>query len=75
MSELTNYPIPVTIKGPLDKLEVKPDLTAGILEILENRQKKQTTAKPAQVTPAHPQEPKKPEDALKELLQDLLKKQ
>ena len=35
--ELANYPIPVTINGPLDKLDVKPNFTAGIIQILGKR--------------------------------------
>ena len=33
--DLANYPIPVTINGPIGNLEVKPNLTEGILKILE----------------------------------------
>jgi hypothetical protein len=35
--ELANYPIPVTITGPLDKPDVKPNLTAGIIQMLGKR--------------------------------------
>ncbi len=36
-SELANYPIPVTITGPLDNPDVKPNLTAGIIQMLGKR--------------------------------------
>ena len=39
--DLAGYPVPVTISGPLNNLDVKPNLTAGILQILERRQAKE----------------------------------
>jgi AsmA protein len=45
-SDLKNIPIPVTISGPLTELKVKPNLTAGIMEVLarEQRKKQEETA-------------------------------
>ena len=78
--ELANYPIPVAISGPLDKLEVKPNLTAGILQILQPSQAKEPPPaeprQPPQQKPQQQQDPQKQvEDALKGILQDLLNKQ
>jgi AsmA protein len=47
ISELKNIPIPVTISGPLAKLKVKPNLTAGITEIMSRRQEKKQESTPA----------------------------
>jgi AsmA protein len=82
--ELANYPIPVAISGPLDKLEVKPNLTAGILQILQQNQAKEPPpAEPRQPLQQQPQQQQDPQkqagDAVKDLLQkglqELLKKQ
>ena len=82
--DLANYPIPVAISGPLDKLEVKPNLTTGILQILQQYQaKEQPPAAPQQPQEQQSQQPQDPgkqaEEAAKELLlkglQDLLNKQ
>jgi AsmA protein len=89
-SELTNYPIPVTISGPLENLHVKPNITAGILKVLQKKQPtQQNPAEPSQQPteqnpdePSQPQQPvdskKQPEDAVKDILQkgiqDLFKK-
>ncbi len=78
--DLKNVPIPVTISGPFTNLKVKPNLTAGILEILNRKQNKQTsktstTESNATSSSNQTQEkPEKVEDAVKGLLQDLLKK-
>ncbi len=45
--ELANYAIPVTITGPLDKPDVKPDLTAGIIEMLTRKQPQEPAAAPS----------------------------
>jgi len=87
--DLANYPIPVDISGPLDKLEVKPNLTTGILQILQQYQAKEQPPAapqqpqeqpPQQQPPQQPQDPgKQAEEAAKDLLlkglQDLLNKQ
>jgi hypothetical protein len=89
-SELTNYPIPVTISGPLENLHVKPNVTAGILKVLQKKQPtQQNSAEPSQQPtqqnpnePSQPQQPvdskKQPEDSVKDMLQkgiqDLFKK-
>jgi uncharacterized protein involved in outer membrane biogenesis len=81
--ELANYPIPVTISGPLDNLNVKPNFTAGILKVLQ--QQRPTEQKPAAPLPQQPLQPQQPadtkkqaEDAVKDMLQkgmqDLFKK-
>jgi hypothetical protein len=38
LRELDNVPIPLRIFGPFDDLKIRPDITAGILEILRRRQ-------------------------------------
>jgi len=35
--ELANYPIPVSITGPIDNPDVKPNLTSGIIQMLGKR--------------------------------------
>ncbi len=83
--ELANYPIPVTISGPMDDLNVKPNLTAGLVQMLKPQQ---TTEQPPsgtqqQALPAQPQQPADPkkqaEEAIKGVLQkglqDFMKKQ
>lgn len=81
--ELKNVPIPVTIKGPFTDLKVKPNLSAGILEILTRRQEKEeeketqaTTQdqQPAVEQPREEEEPATVEDAVTGILQELLKK-
>ncbi len=80
--ELANYPIPVTITGPLDKPDVKPDLTAGIIETLRRNQAQEPTAAPSAKQPGQQTTPKdlkkQAEEAAKEViqkgLQDLFKK-
>jgi AsmA protein len=86
--ELANYPIPVTITGPLDKPDVKPDLTAGIIEILTRKQTQEPAAAPSapkqpgqETAPqqATPKDTKKQaedaaKDAIQKGLQDLFKK-
>jgi AsmA protein len=80
--ELTNYPIPVSISGPLDSLDVKPNLTSGIIQILQRRQtREQPTPAPQpqpseRVTPPSQQQTEEPrdskkqvEDAVKDVLQ------
>lgn len=77
--DLRNVPIPVTIKGPLTKLKVKPDLTTGILEILARKQSKKsektsTTQSEQKTTADEVQEkPQTVEDAVTGILKDLLK--
>jgi AsmA protein len=47
--ELANVPIPLRIFGPFDDLKIRPDITAGILEILRRREASQ--GRPASETP------------------------
>jgi len=82
LRELANYPIPVTVSGPLDRLDVKPNLTAGILKLLGAQQPKEQPAAGPQILPSPqpqiqpsspPQEPqdlkKLGEEAVKDMLQ------
>jgi len=72
-SELANYPIPVNISGPLDSLDVKPNLTSGIIQILQRRQaREQQTPAPQpqpseQLTPSPPQQTEEPKDSKKQV--------
>jgi len=78
-ADLRNVPIPVTIKGPLTNLKVKPNLTAGILEILarqQNKKSEETSTTPSEQKAASDEKQESPEtveDAVKGLLKDLLK--
>lgn len=90
MRELTNYPIPVRIFGPLNGLRVEPDITAGILEILRRQQTRKAetsagpktadtdpsaTTPPAEKPPAEPQPPPQtPEQQAEEAVNRLLQK-
>jgi uncharacterized protein involved in outer membrane biogenesis len=83
LRDLANYPIPVTVSGPLGSLDVKPDLTAGILKLLSPEQPKEQPAAAPQPTPStqapsaqpspQPQQPpdlkKQAEEAVKGILQ------
>jgi len=77
--DLRNVPIPVTIQGPLTGLKVKPNLTAGILEILARKQSKnaeKTSEAPSEQKTTVDETQKAPEtveDAVKGILQNLLK--
>ena len=84
--EMANYPIPVSVTGPLGDLNVKPNLTAGILQILKPQPAKEQPAAAPQQIPPSPQPSEQPEDMkkqaeeavkgiLKKGLQDLMKKQ
>jgi AsmA protein len=85
--DLAGYPVPVTISGPLNNLDVKPNLTAGILQILERRQAKENqtpatqqqqpssnrgvTSSPPSQT-QQPQQQKSPKKQVEESVKDLL---
>jgi len=87
--ELANYPIPVRISGPLDRPNVKPDLTAGILKILQGGQQagesapsssdRQDASKEPSPQLQQQEEPKKQveetvKDTLQKGIQDLFKR-
>jgi uncharacterized protein involved in outer membrane biogenesis len=61
-ADLKNIPIPVTIEGPLDDLEVKPNLTAGILKLLTRKQNKQEDETPATTSDQQPTADQPPEE-------------
>ncbi len=74
--KLANYPIPVTISGPLDHLDVKPNLTAGLLQVLGGGNTNPVAVQPSaggtvKSQPA-PSAPASPQNAVKGLLQNLL---
>jgi AsmA protein len=81
--ELANYPIPLSISGPLDSLEVKPNLTSGIIQILQRQQaREQPTPAPqpqpsGRVTPPPQQQTEEPRDSKKQVedaVKDVLQK-
>ncbi|MBN2468710.1 MAG: AsmA family protein [Deltaproteobacteria bacterium] len=73
--ELANYPIPVAINGPLDNLDVKPNLTAGIIKILQPQEvKDQRPAAPQQQPQLQTPQEKAPKKQLEEPAKELLKK-
>lgn len=64
-TELANYPIPVSISGPLDNLDVKPNLMSGIFQILQRRQAKEQQQSAPQPQPSGPttsSPPQRPEE-------------
>lgn len=81
-SELANYPIPVSLSGPLDSLDVKPNLTSRIMQGLQRRQARDQQPPAPQPQPSNrvtsppPQQPEEPrggkkqaEDVVKNVLQ------
>lgn len=73
-SQLANYPIPVSITGSLNHPDVKPNLTAGLLQVLGKRAageepRQPATQQSAQQAPSQISPREQGEQAVKDLLQ------